>query len=118
MKKLILLLAIAGCITSVGAKAQTVNNVKLSDLKEEYIEVTEYRKLMGEKTFIAVEYGQKKDVNNFREVVVRDDKGKYLAYNSVIDFVNKMKPNGCELFQVYTLGNNDASFPRYVLKRK
>lgn len=118
MKKLILLLAIAGCMTIVKAKAQTVNDVKLSDLKEEYIEVTEYRRLMGDKTFIAVDYGQKKDANNFREMVVRDDKGKYLEYNSVIDFVNKMKPNGYELFQVYTLGNNEASFPKYVLKRK
>lgn len=112
------MLAIAGSMTIVSAKAQAVNDVKLSDLKEEYIEVTEYRRLLGEKTFISVDYGQKRDVNNFREVVVRDDKGKYLEYNSVIDFINKMKPNGYELFQVYTLGNGDASFPRYILKRK
>lgn len=118
MKRLILLLAITSCFGLSKVKAQTINDVKLSDLKEEYLEATEYRQLLSEKTFIALDYGQKKDANNFRETVVRDEKGKYLEYNSVIDFVNKMKPYGYELFQVYTLGNSEKSWPKYVLKKK
>ncbi len=115
---LMLKLAIACCVTFSSVKAQTVNDVKLSDLKEDYLEVTHYRQLLSDKTFIAVDYGQKKDVNNFREAVVRDDKGKYQEYGSVIDFVNKMKPYGYELFQVYVIVSGEDSRPMYVLKRK
>ena len=118
MKKVILILAIASAAAIQTIKAQTVNDVKLSDLKEEYIEVTEYRRLIGDETFIALDYGQKKDENRFREVVVRDEKGKYKEYNSVIDFVNKMKPNGYELFQVYTINSAERTFPKYILKRR
>lgn len=118
MKRLILLLAIAGCFVTAKVKAQKVNDVKLSDLKEEYLEVGEYRKFLGEKVFISLDYGQKKDVNNFRETVVRNEKGDYLEYTSVIDFVNKMKPYGYELFQVYVLSTSDNAIPKYILKRK
>lgn len=117
-QQLMLKLAIAFCVTFSTVKAQTVNDVKLSDLKEDYLEVTQYRQLLSEKTFIAVDYGQKKDANNFREAVVRNEKGKYQEYNSVIDFVNKMKPYGYELFQVYVVVSGEDSKPTYVLKRK
>ena len=116
--QLILKLAIVSCLAFTSIKAQTVDGVKLSELRETYLEVSEYRRLLGEKTFIAVDFGQKKDMNNFREVVVRDEKGNYLEYNSVIDFINKMKPCGYELFQVYTLGTSENPWPRYILKRK
>jgi hypothetical protein len=114
--QLILKLAIIGCLAFTSVKAQTVDGVKLSDLKETYLEISEYRRMLGEKTFIALDFGQKKDMNNFREVVVRDEKGNYLEYSSVIDFVNKMQPHGYELFQVYTLGENP--WPRYILKKR
>jgi hypothetical protein len=115
--QLILKLAIVGCLTFTSVKAQTVDGVKLSDLKETYLEVSEYRRLLGEKTFIALDFGQKKDINNFREVVVRDEKGKYLEYNSMMDFINKMQQYGYELFQVYSLGTSENTWPRYILKK-
>jgi hypothetical protein len=111
-------LVIACCVTFSSVKAQTVNDVKLSDLKEDYLEVTEYKQFLSEKTFVAVDYGQKKEANNFREAVVRNEKGKYQEYNSVIDFVNKMKLYSYELFQVYVLVSGTDSKPTYVLKRK
>ena len=115
--QLILRLAIVSCLAFTSVKAQIVDGVKLSDLKEPYLEVSEYRRLLGNKTFIALDYGQKKDENGFQEVVVRDEKGKYLEYNSVIDFVNKMKPYGYELFQAYSV-SSENSWPRYILKKK
>lgn len=118
MKRLILVLAIASYFGLSNVKAQTVNDVKLSDLKEEYLEVNEYRKFLGEKIFISLDYGQKKDANNFRETVIRNKKGDYLEYTSVIDFVNKMKPYGYELFQVYVLSTSENAIPKYILKRK
>ncbi len=118
MKRLILVLAIAGCFIFSKVKAQTVNDVKLSDIKEEYLEVSEYRKFLGEKIFISLDYGQEKTKQNFRELVVKDDKGDYLQYNSVIDFINQMKTHGYELFQAYSIPTVQNAIPKYILKRK
>ncbi|MES2651433.1 MAG: hypothetical protein V4663_06825 [Bacteroidota bacterium] len=119
MKRLILSLAIASCLAISKVKAQTVNDVKLSDLKEEYLEVSEYRKFLGEKIFISVDYGQKKNTNiNARDLVVKDEKGYYLEYNSVIEFINIMKTHGYELFQAYSLTTGENARLMYILKRK
>ncbi len=118
MKRLILSLAIASCFAISKVKAQTINDVKLSDLKEEYLEVSEYRKFLGEKIFISVDYGQKKNNTNIRDLVVKDEKGNYLEYNSVIEFINKMKTHDYELFQVYSLTTGENALPKYILKRK
>ncbi len=113
MKRLILLLAIAGCFVFSKAKAQTVNDIKLSDLKAEYLEVS--GSAGNNEVFIYLEYGQKLAIS---KRIVRDDNGKYLAYGSVIDFINKMKIHGYELFQVYTLTDGGDAKPKYILKRK
>ena len=112
MKRLILSLAIAGCFALSTAKAQTVNDVKLSDIKEEYIEVSA---VGNNGVFIYLDYGQK---SNLSKLIVKDENGKNLEYNSVIDFINKMKPHGYELFQVYKQNDRLDAKPRYILKRK
>ncbi len=116
MKRLILLLAIASCFGLSKVKAQTVNDVKLSDLKEEYLEVSEYRKFLGEKIFISLDYGQKKNKYNSRELVIKDENGDYLEYASVIEFINKMKTHGYELFQAYSLTTGENARLMYILK--
>ncbi len=112
MKRLILMLAMASCMAISNVKAQTVNGVKLSDLKEEYIEVTPAR---GVYQGIFVDFGQE---FSYQTLVVKDDKGKAQKYNSIIAFINKMKPYGYELFQVYVIVSGEDSRPTYVLKRK
>ena len=119
MKHFVLLLALVACFVISDVKAQTINGVKLSDLKEEYLEISEYRKFLGEKIFVSVDYGQEKGArSNVRELVVKGDDGDYLAYSSVMSFINKMKAHGYKLFKVYALTMGENSLPRYILKRK
>ncbi|MES2651432.1 MAG: hypothetical protein V4663_06820 [Bacteroidota bacterium] len=113
MKRLILSLAIASGFVFSKVKAQTVNDVKLSDLKEEYLEVTGGNGI--NEVLIYLEYGQKP---TFSKRLVKDDNGKGLAYSSVIEFINKMKTHGYELFQVYALMEGGSTAPKYILKRK
>ncbi len=113
MKRLILLLAIASCFALSKVRAQTVNNVKLSDLKEEYLEVSGGNG--NNEVFIYLSYGQKL---TFNKRIVKDDNGANLAYGSVIEFINKMKTHGYELFQVYALMEGGSATPKYILKRK
>lgn len=118
MKPSIILAAFVACFAFVNAKAQTINGVKLADIKEEYIEFSTFKQTLGEKTFIWLEYGQK-TINNRQNVIVKDESGKNLECNSAIDFMNKMKDYGYELFQAYAVNSGEnASTPRYILKRK
>lgn len=118
MKKSIILAAFVACFALVNAKAQTVNGVKLADIKEEYIEFGTFRQALGEKIFIWLEYGQK-TVNNRQNVIVKDENGKNLECNSGIEFVNKMRDYGYELFQAYAVNSGEnSSSSKYILKRK
>jgi len=119
MKKLIVSTALAVCCFGVSSvKAQTVNNVRLSELKAEYIELRAIGRAFTDKIIISLEYGQKVidlSLNTF----VKDDNRKNLEFNSALDGVNKIKNYGYELFQVYTTQEGNKTADKiYVLKRK
>lgn len=116
MKKSILMLAIASCIGLSRLSAQTVNQVKLSDLKEEYLLIGEDVRLG--RTFISIDYGQKRTTSSEKEMMVKDSMGNNFEFNSTIDFFNRMKKNGYELFQVYTPAWRGDTTVKYILKRK
>lgn len=118
MKKLILSVALAiGCF-AYEAKSQTVNGIRLTEIKADYIEIRAVKKSFSEKVFISLEYGQKVfdlSVNTY----IKDDNRKDLEFNSVVDAVNKLKSYGYELFQVYTTEDEGKTNSRYyVLKRQ
>jgi len=108
------MLAIAGCFGISALKAQTVNNLKLSELKEEYLEIGENQRIG--KTFITIDYGQKRRNNN--ELLVKDANGNNFEFNSTIDFLNRMKTYGYELVQVYSVISSGDSVTKYILRRK
>jgi len=118
MKKLIVFSAIAVCLAFSTVKAQTVNGVRLSEIRSEYIEVSEFRRYLSDKIFIHLEYGQK--IEDARtNAVIKDDDGKDLEFNSLIDCINKLKSYGYELFEAYTLKYDERNAVKYyVLKRK
>ena len=118
MKRTILLATMFVCFAFGKASAQTINGLKLSDLKEPYLEFNVFRQTMSSKLFVWLEYGQK--VNNDRQAaIVKDDNGKNMEVNSSMDFMKKMKEYGYELFQAYAISDgNDNISKFYVLKLK
>lgn len=110
--------AIAVCMAFSNVNAQVVNGVRLSDLKSPYIEIKEFKPMLNDKVFIALEYGQK--VTDERShALIKDDYGKNLAFNSAVDCLNKMKSYGYELFQVYSQARETGIGNRvYILKKK
>lgn len=118
MKRLILLTAIAvSTFLAQSAKAQNVNGVRLSDINSEYLEAREYSPSFSSKLFISLEYGQK--VIDFSETIIKDDDRRNLEFNSGIDFVNKMKSYGYELFQFQLLERGEVRpLKYYILKKK
>jgi hypothetical protein len=60
MKKAFLFAAIGAAWLSVSTVlAQSVNGVRLTELKSDYIELREVRKLWSDKIWISIEYGTK-----------------------------------------------------------
>lgn len=118
MKRLIIFSAIAACLAFSEVKAQTVNGVRLSEIRSEYIEVSEFKRYLSDKIFIKLEYGQK--ILDFRaNALIKDDDGKDLEFNSLIDCVNKLKSYGYELFEAYTQKFEESNAIKiYILKKK
>lgn len=110
--------AIAGCLAFSNVKAQVVNGIRLSELKATYIEIDEYRPPNRGKIYVRLEYGQ--EVRNDREhSLIKDDNGRNLEFNSLVDCLNKMRSYGYELFQAYDRSRDKATGEKvYVLKKQ
>lgn len=118
MKKLLIFSAIAGCLSFYEAKAQTVNGLRLSDLKSPYIEIKEFRPLLNDKVFISLEYGQK-ITDERTNALIKDDNGKNLEFNSIVDCLNKLRGYGYELFHAYSRSKEATNADKiYVLKKQ
>ncbi|RZJ78758.1 MAG: hypothetical protein EOO47_12840 [Flavobacterium sp.] len=117
MKKFFIYSALAGSFYFSESRAQTVNGVRLTELKSTYIEVFEERKLLNTKTFVKLDYGQK--FEDLRNSYIKGDDGKDIEFNSGLDCVNKMRNYGYELFQVY-LKPSDTTYSKkyYILKKR
>ncbi|GGE69697.1 hypothetical protein EV200_11025 [Pedobacter psychrotolerans] len=114
MKKVMILATLMAGFALSNVKAQTVNGVKLSEITATYIQVRQIEKVFSEKFFVSVEYGQPAD--DYNNTYIKDDNGKKMEFTSALDFVNKSKSYGYELFQVFTEGENNSAV--YLLKRK
>lgn len=118
MKKTIILSAIAVCLSIFKANAQTVNGVRLSEIRADYIEISEFKPLLSDKILISLEYGQKVfDVR--KNALIKDDDDVNLEFNSLVDCLNKLKNYGYELFEAYSLKQEDKDAVKiYILKKR
>lgn len=118
MKRTILLAAMLACFAYGKVSAQTINGVKLSELKEPVLELRAFKQDFGSKVLVQLEYGQRV-INERQASLVKDENGKNMEFNSALDFVNRMKVYGYELFTAYAVAYRDNTVDKfYVLKRK
>ncbi|WP_379085924.1 hypothetical protein [Pedobacter sp. UC225_65] len=59
MKKSIILAALVACLAWSNAKAQKVKDVPLSDIRSEYIEISEVRRAFSERSGSALNMGRR-----------------------------------------------------------
>lgn len=108
---------IVACFALKCAKAQTVNGIRLSEIRSDYIQVKGINRAFSDKVLVSLEYGQ--NAPNLDNTYIKDDDGKKMEFNSIIEFVNKSKAYGYNLFNVFSEQNGkDSSIAVYVLKRK
>ena len=117
MKKVI----ISGLIvlSSFTLKAQTVNDMPIKDIDVEYLQIVGTSKLFSTKLTIQIDFGQRtKFFSSGKETIVKDDEGKALDFNSMIDALNFMSKNGFEFVNAYVLTVSNQNVYHYILRNR
>lgn len=98
--------------------AQTVNDIPINEIDVEYIQIVGTSKLLSNKVTIQIDFGQENKYWSNKDTQVKDENGKLLVFNSMIDSLNFLSENGYEFVNAYaiTLGNQNVY--HYILKRK
>lgn len=107
MKKLLLLLLFA--VLSVCAFSQEKNYI--------YCELLGTGKFMSKKVNVQVDFGQ---ATSFWKSIdyLKDEKGKAISFNSMVDAMNYMGKEGWEFVQAYVVTTNNQNVYHWLLKKE
>ncbi len=107
---------VVACFAFSKSQAQQVNGIRLTEINTPYIEIYEDVIWFSDKVGIRLNYGQL--MESRENSLIKDDNGKKLEFNSLLDCVNKMKSYGYELFQAREIqSGKDNSYTKYTLKK-
>jgi hypothetical protein len=115
MKKIFLFITLFICAISL--KAQTVNDLPIKDIDVEYVQIVGTSKLFSTKLTIQIDFGQRtKYFSLGKETIVKDEEGKALDFNSMIDALNFMSKNGFEFVNAYAITMGNQNVYHYLLR--
>ncbi|MCL1672706.1 hypothetical protein [Elizabethkingia ursingii] len=116
MKKIIFIVLIA--LTSL-ANAQTVDDIKISDLKSEYIAVRFSPRLISSNIQIEINYGQSSDwLSSYKSSPVLDENKKKKNFNSIVSAINFLSDQGYMLITSTTEVYNQQSTNYFFFRKK
>jgi len=99
--------------------SQTINGVELSEIDVEYVRIVGTAKLLSKKVTIQLDFGQEtKFWTAAKDTVIKDENGKPLTLNSMIDALNFMGKNGYEFLDSYVITVGSQNVYHYLLKKK
>lgn len=116
MKKLFIL-SILSCTTLVFA--QTVNDVPLKDIDVDYVQIIGTGRSLSTKVNVEIDFGQEtKSISFKNETNIKDDRGRNVKFNSMMDALNFMSANGYVFQFAYTTNDEKDQAVYYILKKK
>ena len=108
MKKLILFFILVVTTTLIFAQ---------DSVKYDYCEIVGTSRLLSNKVTVEIDFGQK--TKFFSDNRYKDESGKSVVFNSMIDAMNFMGNQGWDFVQAYAVTVNSNSLVyHYVLKKK
>lgn len=117
MKTIILLTFLV--VGSLNLTAQTVNDIPIKDIDVEYVQIVGTSKLFSTKLTIQIDFGQRtKFFSSGTETIVKDENGKALDFNSMIDALNFMSKNGFEFVNAYVITISNQNVYHYLLRNR
>jgi len=112
MKKILLILLLSPMLSF----AQT--DTTKAKPHEMYCMVLATSKLFSTKVNITVDFGQEVKFFSFTDQRMKDETGKVVAFNSVIDALNYMAQQGWEFVNAYVITVSSQNVYHYVMRRK
>jgi len=100
------------------AFAQTVNDIPISDIDVEYVEIVGTSKLLSNKVTIEIDFGQENKIFNSKDTQVKNKDGRLLVFNSMIDALNFMSANGYKFVNAYAITIGSQNVYHYLLKKE
>lgn len=117
MKKTLLTFSLT-CFLGLSASfAQTVNDVPIKDVDVEYIQIVGTSKLLSNKVTIEIDFGQENKFWSAKDTQVKDENGKLVVFNSMIDALNFMSKNGYEFVDAYAITVSNQNVYHYMMKK-
>lgn len=98
--------------------SQTVNDTPIKDIDVNYVQITGTSKLLTNKVTIEIDFGQVNKYWSTKDTQVKDENGKLVEFNSMIDTLNFFSKNGYEFVDAYTTTINNQFVYHYILKKK
>ena len=98
-----------------------MNGVPIKDIDVKYIEVIGVEKAMSNKVSVRLDFGQdsKYFSANVKSMVIKDELGKKVEFNSVVDALNFMDKLGWKFIAVYGVGlNSGVKESHFVMKKE
>lgn len=118
MKLLTLALIISFALLSSFSFGQTVNNIPLKDINVEYVQIVGTTKPFSSKVLIDIDFGQRNKLFNFNDTSLKDENGKLIELNSMIDALNFMSKHGYDFVQAYAFNVGGQNVYHYLMKKK
>ena len=118
LKSKVLVALTVSFLMATGARAQTVNNIPISQIETEYIQIMATTKLVSTKVTVDIDFGQRNKAFALKDTEIRDENNQVVNFNSIIDALNFMSANGYEFVQAYTVNVTNTVVYYYVMRRK
>lgn len=99
--------------------AQTVNDVPLKDIDVEYVQIIGTGRSLSTKVNVEIDFGQETKSISFKNGTnIKDERGRNVKFNSMMDALNFMSANGYAFQFAYTTNDDKDRAVYYILKKK
>lgn len=116
MNKLISFIAIN--LVSFSLLAQTVNDIPIKDIDVEYVQIVGAAKFFSTKVVVGIDFGQRTKYFKMGNTIVKDEYGKPVEFNSMIDALNFMTKNGFEFVTAYAVTIYKQNVYHYLMRNR
>lgn len=115
MKKLFILFLINA---SALVFSQTVNDVPLRDIDVDYVQIIGTGRSLSTKVNVEIDFGQETKSISFKNGTnIKDERGRNVKFNSMMDALNFMSANGYVFQFAYTTNDEKDKAVYYILKK-
>lgn len=99
--------------------AQTINDVPISEIQAEYLEIVAQGRMFSNKVTVKIDFGQNVPFfPRLDDLIIKDEEGKAMLFESHIDAINFMAANGFEVVGNYMLTSGNNNVLHFLMRRK